>query len=69
MENTQTIEVRPYSIKELSILYGVSSKVLRKWMLPIKEKIGKRNGFYYSVSQVELIFSFIKVPYKKVISE
>jgi hypothetical protein len=58
------ILVKPYTIKELCGLYGVTDKVLRKWLRPFKSQIGERLGWYYTVLQVETIFNYIGFPYR-----
>lgn len=55
-------EVKAYSFKELSIMYGVNGKILRQWLLPLLEEIGKRNGWYYTPKQVRMIFERLGVP-------
>lgn len=55
-------EIRPYTQKELSILYGVCKQTFSKWLMPYQEQIGKRNGHFYSVEQVKVIFYFLGVP-------
>jgi len=57
------ILVKPYMIRELCALYGVTDKVFRKWLKPFKDQIGERLGRYYTVSQVETIFNKLGVPY------
>ena len=57
-------QIKPYSTKELSGIYGVSEKTLRKWMKPFAESIGKKQGRYYTVVQVEIIFNKLGMPYK-----
>jgi hypothetical protein len=56
------VMLKPYKHKELSDLYGVSKKTFTKWLIPFREKIGKRQGHYYSVEQVKTIFSSLGVP-------
>lgn len=55
-------QIKPYKHKELSDLYGVSKQTFSKWLIPFKDKIGKRNGHFYSVEQVKIIFSSLGVP-------
>ena len=64
MKISEVTDVKPYSTKELSNIYGVSDKTLRKWMKPFEESIGKKQGHYYTVAQVEIIFSKLGMPYK-----
>jgi hypothetical protein len=54
--------VAPYSVKELSAIYGVSKTVIRLWLRPLKEEIGPRLGHYYNVAQVTIIFEHLGKP-------
>jgi hypothetical protein len=63
MKNTDTIEIKHYSHKELSVVYGVSDKTLHKWMKPFIEDIGKKQGRYYTIAQVEIIFARLGMPH------
>jgi transposase len=54
--------VKPYNMKELCKIYGVSDKTMRKWMEPFSEEIGKRQGNIYNVAQIEVIFKHLGVP-------
>ncbi len=60
MENI--IQVRPYTLKELSGLYGVTKPTIRKWIEPFKELIGERTGNYYNITQVRIIFEKLWYP-------
>jgi len=62
MEIKTTIQVKPYSLKEIADLYGISKKTMYKWMEPLKNKIGEKRGRYYTVKQVRLIFDEIGLP-------
>ncbi len=64
MSMTEVTEIKPYSTKELSHIYGVSDKTLRKWIVPFQEEIGKKQGHYYNVAQVEIIFRKLGLPYR-----
>ena len=57
------IQVRPYSTKELSRLYEVPDKTLQKWLQPFLEVIGCKRGKCHTVSQVEIIFMKLGIPY------
>jgi transposase-like protein len=39
-------DVKPYSMKELCEIYGVSDKTMRKWLQPFAEQIGERRGIF-----------------------
>ena len=54
--------LRPYSVKQLSELYGVSSKTFRRWLKPFLEAIGEKLGYYYNISQVRFIVQKLGVP-------
>ena len=64
MKNDSSIMVRPYLIKELSNIYGISHPTFKKWMKSIEHDIGTKVGLYYSVRQVEIIFMSFGIPYK-----
>jgi hypothetical protein len=55
-------EIRPYTKGELSAFYGVCVKTFSKWLRPFQDKIGERNGHFYSVEQVKIIFSLLGIP-------
>jgi response regulator of citrate/malate metabolism len=58
----QLFQLRPYTIAELADIYGVSKKTFRRWLDPFQEQIGKRNGFFYSIVQVKIIFDKLGIP-------
>lgn len=62
-ENTRpVVQVKPYSVKELSQLYGMSVHTITRWLRPFEKQIGERNGRYYTNLQVEKIFELIGEP-------
>ncbi len=63
MKTKNEIMVKPYTLLELSELYGVSVKTLRNWILPIKKKVGVRRGRFYTVKQTEMFFRHFGLPY------
>ena len=64
MENSEktSIQIKPYLSKELMKFYQVSHPTFTKWMKGIADKVGKRNGAYWSVKQVEIIFQELGMP-------
>jgi transposase len=60
----EVTEIKPYSTKELSQIYGVSERTMLKWMKPFAEEVGKKHGRFYTVLQVEKIFQRLGVPYR-----
>jgi len=63
VKRKNVIYVKPYSLKELAGMYGVTTRTLRNWMFPFQNEIGKRIGIYYSIKQVRVIFDNLDVPY------
>jgi len=59
---TTSVPLRPYSLTELSNLYSVCIKTMKKWMKPFIEEIGEKNGRFYTINQVKTIFLRIGVP-------
>jgi hypothetical protein len=57
-----TVAIRPYKLKELAAMYGVDRKTFRKWLTPFLEKIGNREGHFYTISQVKIILEAIGYP-------
>jgi hypothetical protein len=62
--NTQTVNIplRPYNLKELATLYGISTKTFNKWLKPFKKIIGPRKGYFFSITQVRMIFKLFEFP-------
>lgn len=59
---TSVREVKPYTLKEIASIYGVCDKTLKRWLKPFKEEIGERQGRFYNVTQVRVIFDKLGVP-------
>jgi hypothetical protein len=57
-------EIRPSSIKELAGIYGCCDKTMKKWIIPFLAEVGIKNGRYYSVAQVKVIFEKLGLPCK-----
>lgn len=62
MNTIKAIEVKHYSIKELARFYGVCDKTLLKWMKPFSNEIRERQGRYFTVAQVKIIFEKLGEP-------
>jgi DNA-binding transcriptional MerR regulator len=58
----KTIEIKPYMIGELAKYYQVSEKTLRCWLKGFADRLGERNGRYYTIKQVEMIFQELGTP-------
>ena len=57
-------EIRPSSIKDLAGVYGCCDKTMKKWIIPFNSEVGVKNGRYYSVVQVKIIFERLGLPCK-----
>jgi transposase len=60
-----TIQIKPYSTKELASMYGVSTRTFRRWAKLLEKHLGKRIGHYYLIPQIEIIFNKLGIPYQK----
>ena len=58
----QKIQIKTYSVKEVAVLYGISRKTLRKWLIPFAKEIGKRKGHLYNPKQMVVIFDKLGIP-------
>jgi hypothetical protein len=56
------IEIKPYTLHELAIFYGISRPTMRKWLKPFEKEIGKRYGYKYTTKQVETILNIFLLP-------
>lgn len=54
--------IKGYTLKELSALYGVSTKCMRTWMEPHAASIGEKKGRYFTTLQVRTIFEKLGEP-------
>jgi transposase len=61
-DSRKDIIFRHLSVKELSELYGISTRSLYSQLKCIECLIGKKVGWYYSPKQVEKIFKELGMP-------
>ena len=54
--------LKAYTVKQLSELYGVSAKTFRRWLEPFAKSIGEKKGYFYNISQVKCIVSYLGAP-------
>jgi hypothetical protein len=59
-----TIEVplKHYSLSQLATYYGVCDKTLKKQLKPYQDEIGEKQGRFYTLRQVKVIFSKLGTP-------
>lgn len=65
-DSIESAEVKPYKTKELAKLYNMSTSTFRRNIGGIKNKLGKRKGYFYSIEQVQMIFEHMCTPFKVV---
>ena len=54
--------LKAYSLKELSGFYEVSTKTLRRWLVPFKKEIGEKQGNFFTIVQVKCIVTKLGIP-------
>jgi hypothetical protein len=57
-----SMEIKARNLKELSAIYNISSRTLKKWLHPFEEEIGQRVGYFYTITQVKKIFALLGLP-------
>jgi hypothetical protein len=57
-----TIAVKPYSLTEMSKMYDVCTRTMKKWLLPFEGQIGKKQGRYFTIAQVTMILDKLGLP-------
>lgn len=62
MSHSSKLLLKPYSLMELSRIYGVDFRTFKKWLNPFQDKIGLRIGRFYTVAQVKVIFDALGTP-------
>jgi len=56
------IELKPYNVKELAIIYGVDRRTMKGWLKLHESAIGIKPGRYFTVLQVKTIFQRLGIP-------
>lgn len=54
--------LKAYTVAQLSVIYGVSKKTFRRWIEPISESVGEKQGYFYNISQIKTIVTYLGVP-------
>jgi transcriptional antiterminator len=63
------ITIQPYTTVELSRIYRVSRATIRRWLKKIAHLLGERDGNYWQIPQVKIIFKHLDLPSYVVIHE
>jgi hypothetical protein len=56
--------IKPYRIIDLAAIFDVNRKTMRRWMSNFPGELGKRDGKYYSINQVEFMIAQFGLPKK-----
>jgi hypothetical protein len=60
--NTMKIELQPCCLKDLAVMYKVNRRTIKQWLEPFESEIGEKNGRFYTIKQVKIIFDKIGNP-------
>lgn len=60
--NNKQIPLKPYTLKQLAEIFGVSVKTMQRWKKPFEEELGKKLGKYYTIPQVRIFFENLNFP-------
>jgi hypothetical protein len=58
--------IKPYRLKDLAEIYGVSNKVLKKWITNTLPDVKRKDSLFFMTGDVEKIVNAIGLP-KKII--
>lgn len=61
-KNHFVLEMRGYTIKELSAIYVIDRRTFKNWIQPFLSQIGEKRGRYYNVNQVRVIIEKLGMP-------
>jgi hypothetical protein len=60
--SAQTFKLQAYTIIGMARLYGVNKRTFKSWLQPFLSEIGERQGYYYTIRQVQIIIDKIGLP-------
>jgi transposase len=58
----RNVEIRPYSCKEMASMYKVDRRTFKRWIDRFQSELGEKQGYFFSISQVKLIFGKLSLP-------
>lgn len=61
--------IKRYCIADLIKIFDVNYRTFKRWVSNIEKELGKPNGIYYSVKQVEYMIAQFGVPRKLDVGE
>jgi hypothetical protein len=57
-----SLEMRGYTLGELARLYKVCVRTFKRWLKPFDAVVGKKQGRYFTIAQVKIIFEKLGTP-------
>ena len=61
-EKPEFFVLKPYNHKQLADFYGVCWLTFQRWVKKHEQEIGKKQGHFYSIKQVLIIFKIFGMP-------
>jgi hypothetical protein len=58
------LNIKPYRLKDLAAIFDVAEGTLKQWMKKYPDQLGKKDGKYYSIRQVEFMIQEFGLPRK-----
>jgi len=62
--SSNRIEIKPYSLTELSQIYGVTNRTMKNWITRHDAAVGEKIGRLYTALQIKIIFEKLGLPGK-----
>jgi transposase len=61
-ERNREVVIKPYNCKELASLYNVDRRTFARWIKKFEVELGEKQGYFFSISQVKIIFGKLSLP-------
>lgn len=58
------LHIKPYRLKDMVAIFDVNENTFKKWMAQYPNELGKKQGKYYSIRQVEFMIEKFGLPKK-----
>lgn len=60
--SVRVVKLKPYTLTELSEIYDICPRTLKKWLKPLEQEIGDKRGRFFTIPQVKIIFHNLLLP-------
>jgi hypothetical protein len=54
--------IKPYRMIDLAAIFDVNRKTMKRWMSNFPNELGKREGKYFSINQVQFMIAQFGLP-------